>query len=99
MIVTIDVTQEDIDRGRCKDCRTCPIALAILRVIRPGIALLSSTDFVIGPNGCSPFGQCQLKIPRDAVCFIGKFDYFQPVQPFSFPLDIPGKFLAPGVTP
>ena len=79
---TIEVTQEDIDKGnRLAPC-SCPVALAISRATNK-CAIVSSQDvsFQAYGGGFVYFDA----IVRD---FINKFDGRQPVQPFKFDLDI-----------
>lgn len=84
MNVRIDVTQKDIDEGAQGRCEDCPVTLALQRVV-PDARVYSSRFFTFDGY---------LKAAPPAVHrFIYDFDLGKPVQPFSFPLDIPKRFL------
>lgn len=80
--MTIEVTQDDIDKGDEADCDKCPIALAINRAT--------------GKRWCVVWHRCWLDedhspsidLPESAVDFIQDFDNDQSVKPFSFELAI-----------
>jgi hypothetical protein len=77
MSVLVEVTQDDIDRGRRGKCLACPIARAMNR--RTGIAFSVSGSFVriVGK-------QKMFSLPDCCAAFAYHFDNFRPVAPFSF---------------
>jgi hypothetical protein len=92
MRVTIRVTREDIDIGQAKKCHTCPVALAINRVLSPdyrsSVGWTDLTIFRHNPGGWA----AQYETPAKAARFIMAFDdgtMPHEVSPFEFELDIP----------
>lgn len=87
-MVTIDVTQEDIDNGVPRSTCKCPIALAARRV-------LGRDDLEVLPNGIAlgVIWQDGLAIlPKEAKRFMGAFDAIPgkpsaDIAPFSFEAD------------
>lgn len=85
--VTVEVTQEDIDKGEALDCYKCPIALALLRLF---------PDYVPDVEGekaslCQePFGMLETvfraSLPEDASDFVYTVDDGEPVEPIEFTL-------------
>jgi len=78
----IHVTQEDIDQGARKDCRACPIGLAVERES-------GWTEVMVGfPTISGLKGNYRLvrPTPYDAQLFIWSFDRGEPVRPFEFEL-------------
>lgn len=78
-MITIEVTQGDINGGKRSKCKECPVALAISRhinlasvVVRGGYCLISGTEY---------------DLPMVAELFIDNFDYGLQVRPFTFELD------------
>lgn len=79
MIVRVDVTEGDIQRGWRLDCQECPIALAVSRAVgQPAhvdhlvVVLLDSQESV--------------NLPLDVRDRMLKYDAGEPMQPFSFEL-------------
>lgn len=82
MIVTINVTQEDIDHGEKGNCSRCPVALAASRV------LYHPTIWPCGiwfGRPCS-MNRCSVPTPPEVTKFVSDFDSDRPVEPFSFTL-------------
>jgi hypothetical protein len=75
----INVTANDIRRGRGGDCTSCPIAIATQRHFR-GRAVVVSTFAVSA-------GRCSASLPDEAVDFIQKLDSDKDVEPFFFIAD------------
>jgi hypothetical protein len=73
-MITIQVTQDDIDNGVRLSGKLCPIALACLRTI--GMNYAEVFDL---------WGWCN-DIPTEVQDFVLAFDRDLPVQPFSFTL-------------
>lgn len=72
----VEVTAEDIAKGRRSSCSRCPIARALKRA---GFADVSvyNYEFWHGENG-------EARLPRSAQAFIRRFDDKKPVTPFVF---------------
>jgi hypothetical protein len=90
MKITVNVTQEDINRGVRQNGERCPVALALIRalalasgelIIRPTIAL--SSGFVCA-NVLGFDRHHDYPIPGAARDFIQKFDRGLHVEPFTF---------------
>lgn len=83
--MTIEVTQEDIDRGvRWSSCE-CPIALAAIRTSK-GICHVGRTVISIQAEEFQPIAIQTL--PACASRFTIQFDEGEPVQPFSFNISL-----------
>lgn len=96
MIVTIQVTKEDIKKGEPCQSADCPLALAIARHVKkpyfPTVGLYL-VHFLSPDNGdLSPLRLARL--PGPAKTFRNAFDHHPSLghQPFSFQLDIPDEF-------
>lgn len=79
MIITINVTQDDIDRGERESCLACPIALACKRagIVRPEVSSYEIIDEF----------RNEYKLPMEARLFVHRFDAggaLYRVFPFSF---------------
>ncbi len=90
--MTIHVTQAHINAGVRQECRTCPIALALRGAIAhaPEVQVMSGSFVAFGSHGGAEIH----RLPEAAQDFITAFDAGQPVQPFSFELDIPVEVLS-----
>lgn len=82
--VTINVTQEDIDKATPRSCSACPIALAFMRVFPEHEAFIYTMppQAIISPN--IPHESTSYNIPEEAREFIKKYDHNIPVKPFEF---------------
>lgn len=78
--ITINVTQEDIDKGQRRSPETCPIALAASRIL--------SSKVQVGIIGMYTKQRAITNIPLLAKQFIIKFDDGEKVGPFSFEIDV-----------
>jgi hypothetical protein len=79
--VTVQVTQEHIDKGERHICARCPAALAMSDA---GLEAGVYSDFLyLADSGES------VAMPWDVARFIKKFDLGWPVEPFTFDIDIP----------
>lgn len=76
--MTISVTQEDISMGVRRQCKSCPIALA-LRRINPDYRVDVDTDRI-------RFGNKSFNTPEKVRDFIKAFDAKKQVSPFTFRL-------------
>lgn len=88
MIIT--VTKENIEQGVAKNCRKCPIALAVAALIRPDVTLQIDEICCILNMGAH---HDTFSLPCSARKFINHFDKQQEVAPFKFELDIPTQYL------
>lgn len=83
-IITVEVTQEDIDQGQRCSCRGCPVALALERAT--GISWLVD-------GGCIYVDwrsfQVFAVLSPEVRAFIHRFDCGKPVQPITFTLEVP----------
>jgi hypothetical protein len=78
--MNISVTQSDINNGTAANCRVCPIALAIQRVMEdPRWTVHYGTAFC---------GSRMARLPVEASRFVRMFDTGWPVEPFEFELDL-----------
>jgi hypothetical protein len=82
--MTINVTQEDIDKGvrRISDC--CPVALSLFRLGYTGITVEHDEVFLTTEHDDYVFA-----LPDTVAEFIRDFDRRDEVSPFSFELEIP----------
>lgn len=90
MIVTVEVTQDDIIHGKPQDCCECPVALAVQRTFGPEFAVDVAFRIFIEPS----IGQrAEFVRPRSVIDFIRRFDapaiFGSGVEPFTFTLDVP----------
>lgn len=86
----ISVTQGDIERGYQGSPSSCPIARAIRRHVGR-----ENMDIMVRPCGLTGRWMAGYRlrqtvwIPEEAGDFAHRFDNGDPVQPFSFTLDLP----------
>lgn len=87
----IKVTEDDIKIGNRKDCKTCPIAQALSKLMKDGVVV--KVRIVIADifevNGKRRWR----KLPELASEFILRYDSGEIPQPFEFELDIPEELL------
>ena len=80
--ITVEVTQEDIKKGRACDGTYCPIALALKRKIkRPCLVGVKDIDIY------NPKSKYTLHVPQIKL-FVGNFDHGNKVEPFTFELQV-----------
>ena len=93
MLYTIEVTQEDIDRGEIYACQNCPVALAFQRATGCHNLYVGQTHFY--PD--EPFSGSKKirsrRLPESVIDKIDEFDDGEGMEPFSFPIDIPDGWL------
>lgn len=89
----LEVTQEDIDKGKRENCSLCPIALALMRKFNldPSEDSLDHVSVGITMASIFPVIDKQHKsqyfyMPDEASEFIKNFDSKIPVKPFNFTL-------------
>lgn len=78
-MVTVEVTAEDIAKGKPMECLNCPVALACMRAGLDDIAVCDSS---LDSDG-------SIRTPDVVAEFIHAFDNGKPVHPFTFNLEIP----------
>lgn len=83
----VDVTYLDIMQGIPKNPNFCPIALAVLRALKPAARYVGvGSDLLeIGENDNPLF---IVPLPEEAKEFVEKFDAGQPVKSFSFEVNL-----------
>lgn len=91
MFLTILVTAECIQLGRCQDPRHCAIALALQPHLHTETQYDLGGEELLLRKGAQP--PKKIKLPRIARDFIVKFDLEEPVSPIIFKLNIPKRFL------
>lgn len=79
-MITINVTQEDIDAGLPIKCIQCPIALAAKRVFGHEVSVAATYIHDIKSG--------YYDLPRAAVDFVAAFDKGRTVTPFSFEVQL-----------
>lgn len=95
-MLTIYVTQDDIDKGTRGDGASCPVAIAIERRC-PGMVDVEVDDGSIEIDGDADDFYYHLTPPAITGEFIRRFDEQGPsgVLPFSFELDLPEAYFHP----
>lgn len=101
-VVRIDVTNADISNGVRLECTSCPVALAIDKLLKPIFQASVHSGYIIlyrhefhNYNDAEVIGS----LDKSVRSFIKRFDINGYVEPFTFELDIPDKFLAQGGVP
>jgi hypothetical protein len=90
-MTVVSVTKRDITKGEAGDPQSCPIALAIRRLVKKSV-----TADVQGDEGVEFIYKgkfCVRKLPVKAKDFIFDFDDLEAVEPFSFNMNIPKELL------
>jgi len=82
MLITLEVTQEDIAAGVKQNCYECPISKALTRMGYSNV--LTSTLGILGTINDIRY---RCRIPPEALVFIGDFDKGKTVSPFTFNID------------
>lgn len=103
MWVTINVTRRRINRGSAGDAVDCPVAHAVNSVLRRQfIAVVHSDGIYIVPRGTStrmirlklmPTIKHKVSYPRKVQIAISSYDISGKMEPFSFKLNIPIRFV------
>lgn len=93
IMITVNVTDDDIIHGETGLCKTCPVARAINRLLVDGVE-----SAVAGPyfriwrtDDCMPL--YRIELPDSVHRWIRSFDRRELSQPFSFEIDIPVQFI------
>lgn len=93
--ITIDVTAEDIAAGEPGEPCSCPIALAVLRVL-PFLTGVWVDETGVELDGFARLGGASIPLPPPAREFISHLDAGDAVEPFSFDLDVPDELIPAG---
>ena len=90
----IRVTRDEIDRGDRYRSRSCPVALAVSKVLKEGVMV------TVGPNYFTVFGKMEgasicevIKFGQEVAEFIRDFDGGEKVYESEFEVNIPNKYL------
>jgi hypothetical protein len=86
--IMLKVTKRDIAEG-VTDCETCPIALALSRVLAPGYTPAVGIADVVFFRKEDGFRAWSAPLPPEAQDLIARFDARKPVGPIVFPIDVP----------
>jgi hypothetical protein len=81
--VRIEVTEEDIDRGKPEDRCACPVARAVRRAV--GIPTSVAMDKIV-VDYATPW-QTEIWTPDEVSIFVELFDIGGAVEPFAFELE------------
>lgn len=81
MVITVYVTETDIESGRKYTLTSCPIAFALSRITRKRISVGARRFREVGMSTDYP-------LPASAVSFIAAFDLGKEIHPFSFKVNI-----------
>jgi hypothetical protein len=90
--ITIEVTQEDIDKGICSSATRCAIARAVRRITRRRYVYVTDNRIIVAPSRRAQYDEskankvCRMgNPPKKVKTFIQKFDQDKTkVKPFSF---------------
>lgn len=92
MPITVEVTQEDIDRGLASNSQSCPVALAFRRVLTYHINLI-----IVGPTFVELYhwknGHQVIELDEITRRNISDFDHHRRIAPFTFIIDVPRYIL------
>jgi hypothetical protein len=84
MKITVTVDQACIAEGERGNCAKCPVALAIYK----RLGMRCEVDYYN-----ISFGDDRVQTPPCAGTFIVDFDAGRSVEPFTFELDVPNKYV------
>lgn len=87
MKTTIRVTESLIEKGKIRDARYCPIALAVKKHIREEYGVRAYSQ------GLQIGSYFQYMWPDKISQWIGRLDEEWTVKPFQFTIDIPDQYL------
>jgi hypothetical protein len=80
--ITVNVTQEDIEKGVQKDCGDCPLALALRRELATFVAVGNAA------RGWEAWENGNIyELSQAAISFVKQFDAGLPVEPSTFRLE------------
>lgn len=95
MKITIKVNRFHIHKGVKTNCRYCPIALAINKILKKQFKCKVGRLMVdiINPHVGYYNLMSSFKIPNKASNFVDNFDHNQIVKPFKFDIEINDNFI------
>ena len=86
MILTVDVTQDDIDNGVQLSAMTDPIARAVIRALGTAdIVIVDRQNIMVQPAHDIPL---LADTPPNVAAFIESFDNGKTVEPFDFSIEL-----------
>ena len=91
----IHVTQEDIDHGFRGDCKECPVARAVNRVLATGLYATAGVFTIAIFEGYKAMLH-RMHVEERVANFIETFDHHNGrsfCQPFEFELPVPNEYL------
>ena len=88
--VTVKVTREDIDNGVEGKCYSCPVALALKRVV---FFARVDLDAILIYGDADGHNEFNVDMPRPVASFIFLFDAGLPASPFEFTIEVPARFV------
>jgi hypothetical protein len=83
-VITVSVTQEDIDKGKPGEPCLCPVARAISRYYENRYLVAVNRSRIV----LNDLFEHSARTPDDVQYFVSDFDAECKVEPFSFTLDI-----------
>lgn len=99
--VTVEVTAEDIAKGRPNRCGECPVALALRRATGQKLYVNDQGEWHDDENGGEYSENFVVStsldtrehgapsLPEDAQAFVRRIDAGLPVEPFTFTVELP----------
>lgn len=87
-VITVRITQQDIDEGRRRDNWLCPVCRALFRE--------TGLKWVVEEATCYPLVNRNvfIPLPPEVITFVSVFDQTGIAQPFEFKLDLPAELAA-----
>ena len=95
MVYEVPLTKEYISKGIQKDCRLCPVALALIAKLKElGVIKLETihVDYTEAVY-LDGFERSQIRICDDVCGILVKFDYIHKMEPCTMILDLENKEL------
>lgn len=89
-MITINVTQKDINSGIRADCHVCPVAIAVSRVLGLNDVEISAASIYADFAGSNYYREARIiqPLPLQVRSYIRAFDAGNEIEPFSFNLDM-----------
>jgi hypothetical protein len=84
--ITVEVTRAMIRRGKQKNCRECPVAIAVSKATRMPFVNAGPLGIYVGED---PYNLNHMAwTPPEVWDWMTNFDNGRPVEPFSFEIDL-----------
>jgi hypothetical protein len=95
MITTVHVTGDDIAKGEPEKCASCPIALAVKRLLNPSYQVaITDEELNIHYHALSSHEYYfWTPLPDVAKRFVAAFDRHRSLPPFTFEIDLDERVL------